>query len=296
MIDSHAHLNSEELYPQLDEFLIIFADQGGEAVLNVGHSPETNFEALDLARKRKNIPNPKIYTAIGLHPEIFSPTSFYAQKFDSYDAARKALRQYEAKLEENIQLVDAIGETGLDYYRLFETDSLTMEQKEEYREIQLMAFRKHCELALKHNKPLTIHTREQKGSTRAIDDTLAIISEIGKGTLKGSFHSYTGDHNYLDDIFNLGFYIGVNAIVTYPSADDVRELCKQIPDEKLLLETDTPWLPPQSVRQNKKLSYRLGQPADIKEIAFKVAEVRGVSVEEILQLTTNNFKTLFANG
>lgn len=292
MIDSHAHLTSQEVSSNLGAVLKDFVVAGGKGILNVGHSPESNLEILQLSRQKDGITSPKIDTAIGLHPEIFSPTSSYAKPFTTYDSARKALSEYAKLLERNLGIVDAIGECGLDYYRLFESKELSMTQKEEVREIQIMAFRKHVELSLKHKLPLTIHIREEKGSSRCIEDALQIVSEVGKGSAKGSFHSYTGDQENLQHILDLGFYVGFNGIITYKSADNVRELCKLVPMDRILLETDTPYLPPTQVRDDKARSYKMGQPSDLQYIAKKLAKIKEVPLEQLLEETTNNYEEM----
>ncbi|MBU1119936.1 TatD family hydrolase, partial [Patescibacteria group bacterium] len=109
----------------------------------------------------------------------------------------------------------------------------------------------------------------------------------------GSFHSYTGDISFIEDILALGFYVGFNAIITYPSGENVREILKDVPLERILFETDGPLLPPQSVRKNKKIKEKFGQPADVREIMEVAAEIKGVSMEKLESITDENYTTLF---
>jgi len=292
MIDSHAHLTDTELKPKIKDLLSNFHKIGGIAVLNVGHSAENNLQVLQMYRTLKNNPI-KIYNGIGLHPEIFSPISNEIDKhLTTFETTNKALTQYENLVENNLDVLSFIGETGLDYYHFYLTKGLTIQQKESARELQLHSFRRHCEIALKHNLPMSIHVRDQETSDNAVKDALAIISEIGKGRLRGSFHSYTSNIDFVQDILAMGFYIGVNGIVTYKKADNVRNIVKEIPSDRLLLETDAPWLPPHTIRNNKKLSFRKGQPTDIFIIAETVAEVKNIEKRSILQYAKNNFLEL----
>jgi TatD DNase family protein len=126
-----------------------------------------------------------------------------------------------------------------------------------------------------------------------IEDTLRIVSQIGKGKLRGSFHSYTGDGKYVKEILDLGFHIGANGIVTYPSAQNIRDLVLKLPSERILIETDCPLLPPQSVRRNKKLEIRYGQPSDVKEILDYIAKLKGVEFSEMEKVTDKSFSDTF---
>jgi TatD DNase family protein len=295
MIDSHAHLSDSEIKSKVNELLLNFEGLGGKGVLNVGHSPENNLEILKMSRELQN-KKVKVYSALGLHPELFSPISTGVEKhITTFEDANKALKNYEKLVRNNIDDVDFIGETGLDYYHFFLSPELTVEQKETARELQLHSFRRHCEIALDLDLPLTIHVRAEEGSNRAVEDALSIITEIGKGRLKGSFHSYTSNMDFVDDILAMGFYIGVNGIVTYNKADNVKEIARKVPMDRLLLETDAPWLPPHAVRSNKKLEFRKGQPSDIFIIAETVGEVKGVSKDEVLEVAKGNFEGLISD-
>jgi TatD DNase family protein len=292
MIDSHAHLSDSEIKSKVNELLMNFEELGGAAVLNVGHSPKNNIEILNMSRELKN-KKIKVLSAIGLHPELFSPISSGVEKhITTFEDTNKALKNYEQLVRDNIDEIDFIGETGLDYYHFFLSPELTVGQKETARELQLHSFRRHCEIALEFSLPLTIHVRAEEGSNRAVEDALSIITEIGKGRLKGSFHSYTSNIDFVDDILAMGFYIGINGIVTYNKADNVKEIARKVPLDRLLLETDAPWLPPHAVRSNKKLEFRKGQPSDIFIIAETVGEVKGISKEKVLESARDNFMEL----
>jgi TatD DNase family protein len=163
-------------------------------------------------------------------------------------------------------------------------------------EAQKMSFRRHLEIALKLNKPLTIHSRDPKGETVCTEEVLKMVSEVGKGKLRGSFHSYTGETKYVKEILDLGFHIGVNGIVTYPSAQNVRDMVMTVPNDRILFETDCPLLPPQSVRENKELEINYGQPSDVKEILEFVAKLKEVDPQELEKVTDRSFTELFLSN
>lgn len=295
MTDSHTHLTEDQIYNDLDSYIKRFIDSQGIGLLNVGHNPESNLLSIKLAKKYKNHPKLKYKSAIGLHPQLFCSDAHYPQKILSNESLSKHLRQYEELLDTNLQLIDAVGETGLDYYRLFDDNSLSIEQKEQCVELQKLSFRKHVELAVKHNLPLTIHIRESFGQSRAANDAIKIICELGKANIRGCFHSFTGEINQLETILRLGFYIGFNGIITYKSADNVRELLRVTPIDRILLETDAPYLPPQSIRSNNSLLIKHGQPSDISEIARAAALIKEIKVEKLIEESDRNFFALFGD-
>lgn len=292
MCDSHTHLVADEIKQDLEFFIRNFGESGGEALLSVGYSIETNLDALEIGARFKNS-SVKVLTGIGMHPDCFVPNSFTPNQYLTAEQTAHALRRYEEIFNENLNNLAAVGETGLDYHNLIHDETLTFEQKELSKELQKTSFRKHLELAQKHSLPLSIHTRDNQGEDFTIVDAIKCVCEYQVGQLKGCFHSYTGDIKYVDEILDLGFYIGVNGICTYPKADNVREIVKKVPLERILLETDAPYLPPQSIRNNRKLNYRLGQPADIAEIEKAVAEIKRVSVEKVQAHNKENFTDLF---
>jgi TatD DNase family protein len=201
--------------------------------------------------------------------------------------------EFEKKFEKNISKVKAVGETGLDYYQFNLNQNILRTQQEELQEIQKLSFRRQIALAKKHHLPLSIHARDIQGRKDTVRDVLRILVEEGKGEVKGSFHSYTGDISFVEDILALGFYVGFNAIITYPSGENVREILKQVPLNRILFETDGPFLPPQSVRKNQSLKEKFAQPADVREIMEVAAEIKEVSMEKLESITDENYKTLF---
>lgn len=174
-----------------------------------------------------------------------------------------------------LQLADqekviAIGETGLDYHYAPETKAL-----------QLDSFKKHIHVAKALNKPLIIHTRE------AQQDTIDLLKSEGADSVGGILHCFTEGWDMAKQALDLGFYISFSGIVTFKNASALREVAKLVPDDKLLIETDAPYLAPVPHRGKEN------QPAYVVEVAKHLASIRGQSVETIAQLTTDNFNRLF---
>lgn len=166
--------------------------------------------------------------------------------------------------------VIAIGETGLDYHYAPETKAL-----------QLDSFKKHIKVAKALNKPLIIHTRS------AQQDTLDLLIAEGADEVGGILHCFTESWDMAKKALDLGFYISFSGIVTFKNASALREVAKLVPDDKLLIETDAPYLAPVPHRGKEN------QPAFVVEVAKHLASIRGQSVETIATLTTNNFNRLF---
>lgn len=286
MTDSHTHLSHTQLATNLDFFLNNFQQNGGESLLNLAYDLESSYTVINQAKQ--NTTDIKIFTGIGLHPELFMNSPHIPQTYTTYSKLTKVLTQLRKIIRQNIEQIDVIGEIGLDYFQL-ERLHISKEEKSLYMELQRQAFRQQLELAKIYNLPVSIHTRDLEERDLCIKDTLEILADIGEGSLRGSFHSYTGPSKYINDIIDYGFFIGFNGIITYPNANNVRQNLKETPIEKILLETDAPYLPPQSVRKNKNSLIHFGQPADIKIIGEYAATILGLKCEKLFEITTNNF-------
>lgn len=168
------------------------------------------------------------------------------------------------------QRVIAVGETGLDYFYAPET-----------REVQQDSFRKHIRVAQKVNKPLIIHTRDAR------EDTLQIMKEEGADNIGGILHCFTESLEMAQAAMAMGFYISFSGIVTFKNAKELREVAKLIPDDRILIETDSPYLAPVPHRGKQN------QPAYVVEVANHLASIRGQSVEHIAKISSDNFNRLF---
>lgn len=289
MQDSHAHLTQEPLKSTALEHLKAFKGIQGKYILNCAFDVDSITEVIKQSMDFENqFPN-MIQTAIGIHPETvsdFTITHLNSEVDRALEILSENLKTYKKR-------INAIGECGLDYYHLSTRKEFSKEELEQRIECQKYLFRNHIEIAIKNNLPLTIHTRDVTDNTHCFLDALKIIATSGKGLARGCFHSFTGPENVLKEILDLGLYIGFNGIITYPNGHNVRRLLEMTPIEKILIETDAPYLPPQKVRSGKSGSIKYGKPADVVEIIEKVSEVKGISFEKIVQITNNNYEQLF---
>lgn len=248
LIDSHCHLDFPELAKKHTETLMHMVENEVAYALCVGVNLRHAQRVLDISAQY-----PSIFAAIGVHPLEKEP----------FDFERLATL---AKTEK----VVAIGETGLDYYRA----SVPIQDQQD-------RLRAHIHLARDLGKPLIIHCRE------AGEDTLAILKEEKADEVGGVFHCFTDSLKTAEKALALGFFISFSGIITFTNAENVREVARHIPLEKILVETDSPYLSP--------LPYRgkTNEPAYVKHVAEKLAEIRGLSLEEIALQTTQNFFHLF---
>ncbi len=262
--DSHAHYYDDRFYgeenPDGAEALLkeLFAD-GLLGVINVGTNKDSNLRAIEQA---KSFPN--MYAAVGLHPEdmAHSELSLDAQ----LDMLRKLVESPESRLENKIV---AIGEIGLDYYW------------EPYdKELQKKCFEAQLKLARELSLPVIIHDREAHG------DCFETVLKYPDVT--GVFHSYSGSAEMAKELVKRGWYISFSGVVSFKNAAKSKEVAKVVPDDKLLIETDAPYLAPHPFRGRINHSGRLFYTASA------LAEARGCSVEEIAELTTANAKKLFS--
>lgn len=247
LTDTHCHLHLRQFDPDRDEVVARAEANGVTKIIEVGINLESNKKAIVLATRY-----PQLYAAVGVHPH----------------EAGKATQETWAELRSlaSQPSVVAIGETGLDYYR---RRSPCEKQKE--------ALKRQLSLARELRKPVILHDRE------AHDDLLAIVEEHREG-LAGVFHCFSGSLAMAEKCLEMGFYISIAGPVTYRSAHRLQELARTLPLERLLLETDSPFLSPSRGRN---------EPANVKVVAQKIAEVRGVSWEEVARTTMENAALLF---
>lgn len=253
MIDSHTHLFLCE--GGEDELLAAAADAGVERLLNVGLDEETNAGVVAAAERHE-----ALYASVGRHPN-------QAEGFDAGAATEIArLAQHEK--------VRAIGETGLDFYR--DTASPAAQRHAFAAQIEVAA-----ELAL----PIVIHARDRDGESAAIDEIFATLDARAAGNAV-VLHCFSAPRRIADAAAR-GWYCSFAGNVTYPRSEALREAAAQVPEDRLLVETDAPFLSPQPVRKHRN------QPAFVVETAKLVAEVRGVSYGELEATVAANARALF---
>jgi len=253
LADSHCHLN----YPGLVEDQVAVLDRararGVTAMLNIS-TRESEWDAVVATAERES----DVWATIGIHPNE-------ADEHPAIDAATLIARAAHPR-------VVGLGETGLDYYR--DTSDRARQQA---------SFRAHIAASRTTGLPIVVHTRD------AEDDTAAILAEeMGKGAYTGVIHCFTASAAFADKALDLGLYISLSGIVTFKNARDLQAIAAKLPIDRLLIETDAPFLAPVPNRG------KTGEPGFVADTARFVAELRGESVEELSRRTAVNFHTLFA--
>ena len=253
-VDSHCHLDFPEYEGQVPNLLSRMKDAQVKYALCISVDMPDFPKVRSLAETYDNL-----FASVGTHP-------------DYEDTPEPSFDQL-VELSQHPKVL-AIGETGLDYYRM---EGKTYEQMEWQRE----RFRTHIRAALHVNKPLIVHTRN------ASSDTLKILKEEGASQVGGVMHCFTESWEVAQEAMDLGFYISFSGIVTFKSAKDLQETCKRVPLSRMLIETDSPYLAPVPHRG------KTNEPAWVADVAAFIANLKGISVDELGQQTTNNFKILF---
>lgn len=254
LVDSHCHLDFPELCGDLLKLLKTMKDNRVGWALCAGVTLERFPNMLDLVTAHDNL-----FAAVGVHPDTEEP-------------AREADVATLIKLADHPKVV-AIGETGLDYYRL--TGDL---------EWQRERFRSHIRAARECGKPLIIHTRS------AATDTLRVLREEGAEAVGGVFHCFTETADVAREALDLGFHVSFSGIVTFKNAVELKEVAKTVPLDRLLVETDSPYLAPAPFRG------KTNQPAYVLHVAEEIARLRELPLEDLAKATTDNFFRLFRHA
>jgi TatD DNase family protein len=277
LFDTHAHVNFKSFKDDANETLQRALDAGVN-VINVGSQIDTSRQAVELANSFEK----GVYAVVGLHPE--HTHSQYVDEEETHFLSREENFNYEEykKLAQNGKVV-GIGECGLDYYRLPEDKSLHKKVKEK----QKAAFRLQLKLAKELNKALVIHSRPEKGNEELFDDLVNILDEEKIGDLRFEVHSFTGSPEALKKFLDRGSYVSFNGIITFDKTGNMEKLVKMAPMDKIILETDCPYLTPVPHRGKRN------EPAYVRFVAEHVARVKGLSVAEVAEATSENTKNLF---
>lgn len=254
LIDSHCHLdklNYNDLHTNVADVLKKAKLRGVEQFLTVGVTLDAFPNMMDLIKD-----HPEVHASCGIHP----------LDVDS-DFDLSIFRQYAAH-----ERVIAIGETGLDYF--YQPESAPRQRE---------LFEQQVAVAVEYNKPLIIHTRQAR------EDTLAILKNGQAVKCGGVIHCFTEDWEFAEAAIDLGFYISISGIVTFNKAAELKDVVRRLPLERLLIETDSPYLAPVPFRGKEN------QPAYVREVAEYIGLLKGKSFDEIAKITTDNFKNLFLN-
>lgn len=250
LVDSHCHLNFPELAYRLDSVMALMRENDVAQALCVSVSLEEFPQVRTLAESY-----PQVYGSVGVHPD--------------YEVVTEPTVEDLVKLANHPRII-AIGETGLDYYRV-KRDS----------EWQRERFRRHVRAARQCGKPLIIHMRD------AAADTLRIMREEGADRSGGVMHCFTESWEVASAAMDLGFFISFSGIVTFRNAQALKEVARKVPLERTLIETDAPYLAPVPHRG------KLNQPGLVKHVAEEIARLRGVPLARVASVTTENFLKLF---
>jgi TatD DNase family protein len=253
-IDSHCHLDFPELQADQQNILNLMRENAVSHALTIS-TTLTTFPAVRAVAEA----NPHIWCSAGVHPD---------EQVDDHEPTVGELLAMASHPK-----VVAIGETGLDYFRL--TEPLDWQRER---------FRTHIRAARACGKPLVVHTRN------AHADTLRLMREENAADAGGVMHCFTETQEVADAAMEMNFYISFSGIVTFKSAKELKEVAKRVPLDRMLIETDSPYLAPMPHRG------KMNQPGYVKHVAEHIAELRGVSVEEIAEATTRNFFKLFKHA
>ena len=249
LFDTHAHLNDTAFDTDREELIAGLKDKGVGFVMNAGCDLQSSKECIALAEKHLFL-----YAAVGSHP-------------DSADEVCEELMETYWQMSRHPK-VKAIGEIGLDYY-----------YEDFDRQIQLHAFRMQMELARQVSLPVIVHERDAHG------DGMAVVQEFPDVT--GVFHCYSGEAEMANQLVKKGWYIGFTGVLTFKNARKAVETAASIPLERIVLETDCPYMSPEPYRGKRN------DPGRLPYMAQKLAEIRGLPVEKIIEITTQNAKRLY---
>lgn len=250
IFDTHAHYDDAQFDSDREELLSAMPDLGVTTIVNVSSTLESCEKCVELAGKY-----PYVYAAVGVHP-------------DEVGALNEETFAEMVALLDNDKVV-AVGEIGLDYY-----------WDNESHELQKKWFVRQLELARRHHLPIIIHSRE------AAADTMEIMKAHAQG-LEGVIHCYSYSREQAEEYVKMGFYIGIGGVLTFKNAKKLKEVAAAIPLERIVLETDCPYLAPEPFRGKRN------QSSYIRYVAEKLAEIKGMTAEEVIAVTEANAKKMY---
>ena len=290
LIDTHAHLYWEDYKQDFDEVIQRSLDASVTTIINVGVDVEKSKQALRLAQRinGERSQTIKFYSTIGIHPH--EAVKYSA---DPSVSIHQDIEKLEQVYQTNTEKVVAVGECGLDYY-FRELDPSVADSKshldssppqDDTRALQRQLFQAQIDLAKKLNLPLIVHCRDDRSkdpqNSEAWDEVLEMVSSH-----YGILHCYSGLPPTTQKAMNSNFLVSFAATITYPKNEYLREAVKILPLEKIVLETDCPFLPPQSKRGQRN------EPANVLEIAQLIAEIKDIHLEEVENKTSENVRKI----
>ena len=256
--DSHSHYNDEKFDEDLEEIIKSTYEDGVTKFVCAGYNLESSKKSLEISKRYDYI-----YSICGISPNDVP---------DKEEEIEEAVSLLEKLVADNIdsKKIVAIGEIGLDYY-----------WNKENKDIQKELFIKQIEIANKYNLPVVIHTRE------AVDDTINVLKNMCNATEKGVFHCCPLNRELVKQALNLGFYISFAGPITFKNSKNAQEIVQMVPLNRILIETDSPYLAPEPVRGSRNNS------KNVKFIAQKIAQIKGLAVEKVALETYNNATKIF---
>lgn len=258
LFDSHAHYNDEKFDNDRKEIIEQTLKNGVSNFIVAGYNIESSKKALNIVKEYK-----ELYSIVGISPNDIEDIK------EDKDIDTNILKiEKLIKADDNGKIV-AVGEIGLDYY-----------WNKENKELQKIIFKKQIELANKYNLPIVIHTRD------AINDTLEIIKN-NEVKNRGIFHCCPLNRELVKEALKLGYYISLSGVVTFKNAKNANEIIEMIPENRILIETDSPYLAPEPVRGTRN------NCMNVKYVAEKIGKIKNKTLEEIADITNKNTKTIF---
>lgn len=254
IFETHAHYDDEKFDGDREELLSKMQPGGIGRIINVGSSIETTKTTIDIAKNHDFV-----YAAVGVHPS----------DIDGLNEETFAWLKEQTSWEKTV----AIGEIGLDYY---------WNKEEEVQKQQRYWFKRQMELARETNLPVIIHSRD------AAADTMNLMKEIHAEEIPGVIHCYSYSPEMAEQFIKMGYYIGVGGVVTFKNGKKLKETVKKIPIERILLETDCPYMAPEPNRGTRN------QSLNIPFVVKQIAEIKGISTQEVEDITWNNAMKLFS--
>ncbi|MGB7947062.1 MAG: TatD family hydrolase [Candidatus Binatia bacterium] len=253
LIDSHAHIQGKEYSGEAEAVIQRAREAGVGQIIVVGGAGDmsSNTEAVALANA-----SPDLYATVGMHPH------------DAKDVGGEELLELQKLLAH--PKVIAVGETGLDYF-----------YNHSPRDVQRRVFCQFIHMARETKLPIVVHERD------AAEDALELLRNEGAGELRGVIHCFTGNYEAARGYLDLGFYLSFAGIVTFKNAESLRQVVRQVPSDRILIETDSPYLTPVPYRGKRN------EPAYVRFVAETVAKIKGMPLDEVARMTTENTKALF---
>jgi len=251
MIDSHCHLDHEPMFSDLKNVLTRSKESGVEKILSICTTKDSFHKIIEIIKI-----DPIIYGTYGIHPHEANTDVVTKEEIIKNVSSNKK--------------IIAIGESGLDFY-----------YNHSSKEKQISSFKSHIEAAINLNVPIIIHSRN------AEKETFDILNVYKKSKPKILMHCFTGSTEFANKLLTLGSYFSASGIITFKKSSDLRETFRLIPNDKLLIETDSPYLAPEPMRGRKN------EPSFIKHTLEKLADIKNVDVDKIDRITSQNFNILF---